>query len=460
MGKRILAKNNKSEILNVQPQALEAEQAVLGSMLISKEAVPKVLQWISSDHFYKDAHAKIFSTMITLFNENEPVDTISVTDRLKKNKELESVGGAYFITGLVDSVPTAANVESYAKIVLEKAVLRKLIYLAHDMSKEAYDDRQTVDDILDSAEQSIFTITQNRLKGGFKHIEPILHDSFEQLDAISSKAGSVIGVPSGLIDLDAMTAGFHPGDLVIIAGRPAMGKTSLALSIARNAAVDHKEGVGIFSLEMADHQIAMRFLCAESKVDSHLVRTGNLPKSQWKNLSIHVGTLAEAPIYLDDSPAITVLELRAKARRLKAEHDVKMIIVDYLQLMQGPKGVESRQQEISIITRSLKSLAKDLKIPIVALSQLSRAVENRSDRRPQLSDLRESGAIEQDADVVMFLYRQWIYSREEDDRGKAQIIIAKQRNGPTGTVNVTFIDRFARFENMSVYESEETAVPF
>ena len=446
-------------MLNLQPQSLEAEQAVLGSMLISKEAVSKVLQWITTEHFYKDAHGKIFATMISLFNENEPVDTISVIDQLKKNKEIEGVGGAYYITGLVEAVPTTANVESYAKIVLEKAVLRKLIYLAHDMSKEAYDDRQTVDDILDSAEQSIFTITQNRLKGGFKHIEPILHESFEQLDAISSKAGSVIGVPSGLIDLDEITAGFHPGDLVIIAGRPSMGKTSLALSIARNAAVDHKESIGFFSLEMADLQIAMRLLCAESKVDSHLVRTGNLPKSQWKNLSIHVGTLAEAPIYLDDSPAITVLELRAKARRLKAEHDVKMIIVDYLQLMQGPKGVESRQQEISIITRSLKSLAKDLKIPIIALSQLSRAVENRTDKRPQLSDLRESGAIEQDADVVMFLYRQWVYTREEEDRGKAQVIIAKQRNGPTGTVNITFLDRFARFENQSIYENEEK-VPF
>ena len=447
-------------MLNLQPQSLEAEQAVLGSMLISKEAVSKVLQWITTEHFYKDAHGKIFATMISLFNENEPVDTISVIDQLKKNKEIEGVGGAYYITGLVEAVPTAANVESYAKIVLEKAILRKLIYLAHDMSKEAYDDRQTVDDILDSAEQSIFTITQNRLKGGFKHIEPILHESFEQLDAISSKAGSVIGVPSGLIDLDEITAGFHPGDLVIIAGRPSMGKTSLALSIARNAAVDHKESIGFFSLEMADLQIAMRLLCAESKVDSHLVRTGNLPKSQWKNLSLHVGTLAEAPIYLDDSPAITVLELRAKARRLKAEHDVKLIIVDYLQLMQGPKGVESRQQEISIITRSLKSLAKDLKIPIIALSQLSRAVENRTDKRPQLSDLRESGAIEQDADVVMFLFRQWVYTREEEDRGKAQVIIAKQRNGPTGTVNITFLDRFARFENQSIYENEEEKVPF
>ncbi|NOZ03079.1 MAG: replicative DNA helicase, partial [FCB group bacterium] len=323
-----------------------------------------------------------------------------------------------------------------------------------------YDDRQSVDEILDSAEQAIFNITQHRLKGGFRHIDPILHETFEKLDIISAKAGSVIGVPSGLVDLDEKTAGFQPGDLIIIAGRPGMGKTALALSMARNAAVENGEAVGIFSLEMANHQLAMRLLCAEAKVDSHLVRTGRLPKAQWKNLSLHVGTLAEAPIYLDDTPAITVLELRAKARRLKAEHDVKMIIVDYLQLMQGPKGVESRQQEISVISRSLKALAKELDIPVVALSQLSRAVENRSDRRPQLSDLRESGAIEQDADVVLFLYRAYLYTQDEEDRGKAQVIIAKQRNGPTGTVDVTFIDRFARFENFSVYEEFETTPPF
>ncbi len=455
-----MAKNDERISISVQPQSLEAEQAVLGSMLTSKEAVSKAMQWVGPNHFYKSAHGKIFSTMVALFNEGEPIDTISVIDRLKKNKELETVGGAYYITGLMETVPTVANVEGYAKIVLEKALLRQLILLAHDLSKEAYDDRQSVDEILDSAEQAIFNITQHRLKGGFRHIDPILHETFEKLDIISSKAGSVIGVPSGLVDLDEKTAGFQPGDLIIIAGRPGMGKTALALSMARNAAVENGEAVGIFSLEMANHQLAMRLLCAEAKVDSHLVRTGRLPKAQWKNLSLHVGTLAEAPIYLDDTPAITVLELRAKARRLKAEHNVKMIIVDYLQLMQGPKGVESRQQEISVISRSLKALAKELDIPVVALSQLSRAVENRSDRRPQLSDLRESGAIEQDADVVLFLYRPYLYTQEEEDRGKAQVIIAKQRNGPTGTVEVSFIDRFARFENLSVYEEFETTPPF
>ncbi len=456
-----MADSRQSHSLNVQPQSIDAEQAVLGSMLSNKEAVARVLQWITAEHFYKDSHRRIFSMMIKLFNESEPVDTISVIDRLKKNKDLEAVGGAYYITGLVESVPTASNVESYAKIVLEKALLRKLIQLAHDVSKEAYDDRQGVDDILDKAERSIFNITQNRLKGGFRHIDPILHESFEQLDKISTKKGSVIGVPSGLVDLDDYTAGFHDGDLIVVAGRPGMGKTALALTMARNAAVDHNYGVGIFSLEMANHQLAMRLLCAEARVDSHAVRTGNLAKDKWKNLSLHVGTLAESSIYLDDTPAITVLELRAKARRLMAEHDnVKMIVVDYLQLMQGPKGVESRQQEISVITRSLKALAKDLSIPIVALSQLSRAVENRVDKRPQLSDLRESGAIEQDADVVVFLYRPWIYSQEDDDLGKAQIIIAKQRSGPTGKVDVTFIDSYARFENRSVHDDSETRTPF
>jgi replicative DNA helicase len=455
-----MANRQSAQPLSVQPQSIEAEQAVLGAMLTSKEAVSKVLQWVSAEHFYKEAHSKIFATMVSLFNAGEPIDTVSVIDRLKKNKELEAVGGAYYVTGLMEAVPTVANAEGYAKIVLEKALLRQLILLAHDLSKEAYDDRQSVDEILDAAEQAIFTITQRRLKGGFEHIEPILRETFEKLDTISSKAGSVIGVPSGLTDLDDKTAGFHPGDLIIVAGRPGMGKTALALTIARNAAIDHGEPVGIFSLEMANHQLAMRMLCAEAKVDSHLVRTGRLPKTQWKNLSLRAGTLAEAPIYLDDTPAITVLELRAKARRLKAEHDVSMIMVDYLQLMQGPKGAESRQQEISIISRSLKALAKELNIPVVALSQLSRAVESRHDKRPQLSDLRESGAIEQDADVVLFLYRPYLYTRDEEDQGKAQIIIAKQRNGPTGTVDVTFIDRFARFENKSVYEDFETTPPF
>jgi len=452
--------------LNVQPQSLEAEQAVLGSMLTNKEAVAKALQWLSPEHYYKDAHSTIFSVMTNLFQDSEPIDTVSVVDKLKKNKELETVGGAYYITGLVEAVPTTANVESYAKIVLEKALLRQLILLSHDLASKAYDDREGVDDILDSAEQAIFRITQKRLKGGFVKLEPILHKSFESLDERTSKGGLITGVPSGLNDLDNLTAGFHPGELIVIAGRPSMGKTALALTIARNAAVDGKHGVGIFSLEMANQELAMRMLCAEARVNSHLVRTGNLPQKQWKNLSIHVGTLAEAPIFIDDTPAITVLEVRSKARRIMAEHDIELIVVDYLQLMQGPRNVENRQQEISTITRSLKALAKELHIPVVALSQLSRAVEQRTDKRPILSDLRESGAIEQDADVVMFLYREWFYKKfqqSEDsmddfdndiDKKAAEIIIAKQRNGPTGTKKFAFIEQYARFENLARYTED------
>jgi len=453
--------NNKTDQnLNLQPQSIEAEQAVLGAMLSSKDAISKALQWVRSHHFYKESHSKIFLVMSDLFDKGEPIDTISVINKLKKNKQIDDVGGAYFITGLVESVPTAANVESYAKIVLEKFMLRELIRASHELSKDAYNDRQDVGEILDAAEQTIFAITQDRLRGGFMPIEGILHETFKNLDRIASNPGTVTGVASGLIDLDEITSGFQKGDLVIIAGRPSMGKTALALSIMRNAAIDFKIPVGMFSLEMANHQLAQRLLCAEGRVDSHLVRTGKLPKNQWQNLSRAVGSLAEAEIYLDDTPAITVLELRAKARRLKAEKNLGLIIVDYLQLMQGPRNIESRQQEISNISRSLKALAKELDVPVIALSQLSRAVEQRSEHRPQLSDLRESGAIEQDADVVIFLYRSWVYSREEEEKGRAQAIVAKQRNGPIGTVDLSFIDRFARFESVSAFEELESEVPF
>ena len=446
-----MADNN--QLLNVQPHSEEAELAVLGSMLSSKDAVSKSIQWLTPDVFYKDAHGKIFSAMELLFDKGEPVDTVSVIDLLKKNKELESVGGTYFVTGLVESVPTAAHVERYSKIVMEKALLRRLITLSHSISKEAYDDSQDVADILDSVEQSIFSITQNRLKGGFTQINNIVVDALEKLELIRASGGSVIGVASGLLDLDDITSGFQDGDLIIIAGRPGMGKTALALSMIRNAALEADVGVGMFSLEMANHQLAMRLLCAEARVDSHFVRTGKLPAKLWKNLGLSAGDLEKAPIYLDDSPALSVLELRAKARRLKAEHNIGMIVVDYLQLMQGPRGVESRQQEISVISRSLKALAKELSIPVVALSQLSRAVEQRADHKPQLSDLRESGAIEQDADVVIFLYRPWVYSQEDEDEGKAEIIVAKQRNGPTGHISASFISKYARFENLSQSET-------
>ena len=345
MGKKSNGKLMEEKIknLNQVPYSEEAELAVLGSMLSSKEAVSKSIQWLTSDFFYKDSHSKIFSVMIDLFEKGDPVDTVSVIEILKQKKDLENVGGTYFITGLVDVVPTAAHVEQYSKIVMEKALLRNLITLSHHIAKEAYDANKEVSDILDNVEQSIFNITQNRLKGGFTQINPILLEALEKLEQTRSKGGSVIGVPSGLLDLDDITSGFQDGDLIIVAGRPGMGKTSLALSMLRNAALDYKIGVGMFSLEMSNSQLAMRLLCSEARVDSHFVRTGKLPPKLWKNLGISAGELEEAPIFLDDTPALTVLELRAKARRLKAEKNVGMIVVDYLQLMQGPKSIESRR---------------------------------------------------------------------------------------------------------------------
>ena len=443
--------NKKNDILNVQPHSDEAEQAVLGSMLSDKEAVNKAFEKkLDAVHFYKKNHSLIFAAMSILDKKNEPIDTVSVVDVLTKNNDLETVGGAFYISGLVDLVPTTAHVARYVKIVLEKAILRNLIYLANDISKEAFDDSKEVDDILESVQKSIFNITQNRLQKGFEKIDPVLHKTFEDIDRIASHKGSVIGVPTGFSDLDAKTTGFQAGDLVIIAGRPGMGKTSFALNMMRNAAIDANKKIGFFSLEMANNQLAMRLLCAEARVDSNLVRSGTLPKSQYRNLSLAVGPLSKAEIHLDDTPALSILELRAKARRIKNDVGIDMIIVDYMQLMQGPKGVESRQQEIATISRSMKALAKELDIPIVALSQLSRAVEQRTgSKRPQLSDLRESGAIEQDADVVLFLFRPWVYSRDDEDEGKAEIIIAKQRNGPTGIIEATYINRYTRFENLA-----------
>jgi len=443
--------NEKNKILNVQPNSDEAEKAVLGSMLSNKDAVNTAFEnRLNHEHFYKDAHSKIYAIMTQLNQNQEPIDTISVVNALKKTKELEEVGGSYFISGLVDLVPTTAHIDRYVKIVIEKSILRQLIYLSNEISKEAYDDSKEVDQILDSVDKAIFEITQDKENKKFQHIEPILHETFNRIDKVSSHKGTVIGVPSGLHELDSITSGFQEGDLIIIAGRPSMGKTALALNLMRNASIDSDKKIGFFSLEMANHQLAMRLLCAEARADSHLVRTGNLPKSQLKNLSVAAGPLSKANIFLDDTPALSILELRAKSRRLKNKEDIDMIIVDYLQLMQGPKGVESRQQEIASISRSMKALAKELNVPIIALSQLSRAVEQRAgDKRPQLSDLRESGAIEQDADVVIFLYRPWVYSHEDEDIGKAEILIAKQRNGPTGKCYATFIDRYARFENLA-----------
>ena len=442
-----MAEIKKNEGLNLQPQALEAEEAVLGSMMIDEDAANKAISILGSSHyFYKDSHKKIFEAMLVLMNDSDPIDTVSVSDELKKGKNLKSVGGIYYLTGLVDKVPTSARVETYAEIVKEKGMLRDLIVTSHEISKKAFEAGDKVGSILDEAEQSIFNLTEKKDLKLYQHIEPILSSTVKRMEDIAANPGSIIGVPSGIIDLDKLTAGFQNGDLVILAGRPSMGKTALALTIARNAAIENKSATAIFSLEMSSDQLGQRLLTSEARVDNALVRRGS-PNIKWKNINIASGKLAQAPLYIDDTPALSILDLKARARRLKREKNIELLIVDYLQLMQGPKS-ENRQNEISQITQSLKALAKELDIPVIALSQLSRAVEQRTKKEPMLSDLRESGAIEQDADVVIFLYRPAVYDKEDQDlKGLAYLIVAKQRNGPTGRVTATFIDTYARFDN-------------
>ena len=443
----------KNEGLNLQPQALEAEEAVLGSMMIDEDAANKAISILGSSHyFYKDSHRKIFDAMLELMNNSNPIDTVSVSDELKKVKSLKSIGGIYYLTGLVDKVPTSARVETYAEIVKEKGMLRDLITTSHEISKKALDAGDSVGSILDQAEQSIFNLTEQKDSKIYQHIEPILSSTVKRIEEIAANPGSTIGVPSGIIDLDKLTAGFQKGDLVIIAGRPSMGKTALALTVARNAAIESKSPTAIFSLEMYSDQLGQRLLTSEARVDNSHVRRGSLPSGKWKNINIASGKLAQAPLYIDDTPALSILDLRSRARRLKRERNIELIIVDYLQLMQGPKNSENRQNEISQITQSLKALAKELNIPVIALSQLSRAVEQRTKKEPMLSDLRESGAIEQDADVVIFLYRPSVYDKEDQDlKGLAYLIVAKQRNGPTGRVKATFIDTYARFDNYTEF---------
>ncbi len=437
------------------PQSIEAEQSVLGAMLIDVEAIAKAIQWLSPPHFYKDSHAIIFRAILKLFNNTKKVDTVTVIEQLKKDKQLEFVGGASYVVGLPESTPTTANVESYSKIVLEKALLRDLIILSHSMSQEAYNDKIDVNEIIEKAERGIFSIAQYRLRGGFVLIEGVVHDSFEILDARSKNEGSISGIPTGLTKLDELTAGLHKGELTTIAGRTSMGKTALALTMARNVAIDSKIPVGIFSLEMTKEELTMRLMTGEARIDGHLMRTGKLAKHEWSKLLGNVGELAEAPIYIDDTPILTATEVRAKARRLKSEHDVGLIIVDYIQLLDAGKKAESRTREISIITRSMKALSKELNIPVIMLSQLSRAVDYRKPPRPRLSDLRESGSIEHDSDNVLFVYRPFVYSKDLSDFGKAELIIEKQRNGRLGQCFTEYHEKFTRFEDMKYGEKEE-----
>jgi replicative DNA helicase len=452
-----MAENKTEKNINLQPQSLEAEEAVLGAMMIDDAAANKAIGLLKSSHyFYKEAHKKIFEAMLILSEESNPIDTVSVSNELKKKKSLKSVGGLYYLTGLVDKVPTAANIETYASIVKEKGILRDLISASHHMSKKAFESREDVATILDEAEQSIFSLTQQKDNKLFQHIQPILTQAIKNLEKMQSNKGSVVGIPSGIIDLDNVTAGFRKSDLIVIAGRPSMGKTALALSIARNAALESKVPTAIFSLEMSSDQLAQRLLSSEARIDGQKARTGRLQTARWKDVVIASGKLADAPLFIDDTPALSILDLRSRARRLKREENIGLLVVDYLQLMQGPRRSENRQQEISYITQSLKALAKELDIPVIALSQLSRAVESRTNKRPVLSDLRESGAIEQDADLVIFLYRPYVYDdKKVDQKGLAYLIVAKQRSGPTRTVKATFIDTYARFENYTDWSESE-----
>ncbi len=452
-----MAENKTEKNINLQPQSLEAEEAVLGAMMIDDAAANKAIGLLKSSHyFYKEAHKKIFEAMLILSEESNPIDTVSVSNELKKKKSLKSVGGLYYLTGLVDKVPTAANIETYASIVKEKGILRDLISASHHMSKKAFESGEDVATILDEAEQSIFSLTQQKDNKLFQHIQPILTQAIKNLEKMQSKKGSVVGIPSGIIDLDNVTAGFRKSDLIVIAGRPSMGKTALALSIARNAALESKVPTAIFSLEMSSDQLAQRLLSSEARIDGQKARTGRLRTARWKDVVIASGKLADAPLFIDDTPALSILDLRSRARRLKREENIGLLVVDYLQLMQGPRRSENRQQEISYITQSLKALAKELDIPVIALSQLSRAVESRTNKRPVLSDLRESGAIEQDADLVIFLYRPYVYDdKKVDQKGLAYLIVAKQRSGPTRTVKATFIDTYARFENYTDWSESE-----
>ena len=431
-----------------EPQAFEAEQSVLGAMLLDREAISCVIELLSDKSFHTDAHQRIYRAIVDLYDKNTPVDLVILTDELKKRNELDNVGGASYLTSLLDIVTSSANVLHYAKIVRDKSTLRSMIGACNKIIEAGYHGSQEVDEILDQAEQLIFNIKEKRVERGFVPMKSILKSSFESIEKLAEKKKYITGTPSGFTDLDRLTAGFQSSDLIIVAGRPSMGKTSFCLNIAEHVGINQGLGVGIFSLEMAREQVVMRMLCSQARVSSHKVRTGYLKTSDWPKLTTAAGSLSDAQIFVDDTPALPILELRAKARRLKSISDIKLLIVDYLQLVAGPRS-ENRQQEISSISRSLKGLSKELGIPIIAVSQLSRAVEARVDRRPVLSDLRESGAIEQDADVVLFIYREERYRHTPDNEGLAEIIIGKQRNGPIGKVQLAFNKEHIRFENLA-----------
>ncbi|HJR64582.1 MAG TPA: replicative DNA helicase [Gemmatimonadaceae bacterium] len=448
------------------PYSEDAEQAVIAAMLMDQDAILRAAEHVDDTMFYREAHRRIFRSMIAISERGDVVDPLTLADELSRRGELEASGGKDYIGFLVDAVPTAANVEYHAKIVREKALLRRLIETSTSIVTEAFDGKLTASELLDEAEQRIFQVSQQRGTQGFMRIKELMWPTMERIEALQRGGKTITGVPSGFNDLDELTSGFQPADLVIVAARPAMGKTAFVLNVAQHAAIESSIPVAVFSLEMSKESLVQRMLTSEARVDAQKLRKGMLRDDDFPRMARAAGILSAAPIWIDDTASISLLEIRSKARRLKADADVGMVIVDYLQLIQGPSNVESRQQEISHISRSLKALAKELHVPVVALSQLSRAPEQRTgdNKRPQLSDLRESGAIEQDADLVMFLYRQEMYDGPVDKdgnslEGRAEVIVGKQRNGPTGIVNLYFHKSYTRFENYSPRAPEVGAGP-
>ena len=434
----------------IPPQNVEAEQSLLGGILIDPEAVNKVVDVVSPEDFYRDDHKRLFELILDLYDRNDPIDIITVSSLARDKGIIEKIGGNTYLNALVDSMPTSANIVQYAKMVREKSLLRRLMLAATQIVEKGYEVDVDVEDYMDVAEQAIFQIAERKFRPSFYPIKDLVMENVKPIERLCEKKQAVTGVATGYVEIDRMTGGLQPSDLIIVAGRPSMGKTSFCLNIALNVAINNgvSTPVGIFSLEMSKEQLVMRFLSSEAEVEFSKLRSGMVRDTEWPKLSKAAGRLYEAPIFIDDAPALSVLDLRARARRLKKEHDLGILVIDYLQLMRGRTGsLDRREQEISEISRSLKALAKELNIPVVAISQLNRMVEQRDNKRPRLADLRESGAIEQDADVIMFIYRDEVYHKDSKAAGTAEIIIGKQRNGPIGAVVLTFRDKFTKFEN-------------
>lgn len=432
------------------PHSPESERAILGAILLDNALVNQAIEQLRPEDFYVSAHRRVFVAMVALFERGSEINSILIGEELKRESALESVGGITFIQNFTYGLPHFANISQYSKVVREKSILRQLVRACNKITSEALEEEDEAQIILDHAEQAIFALADERTRQGFSHVKPVADQLLEKVQEMAGRTAMLTGVTTGFNDLDQLTSGLQPSDLIVIASRPSMGKTSLSLTIAQNAAIHAQAVVGIFSLEMSKESLVMRMLCSEGHVDAHRFRSGFLSRDEWARLAGALGSLAEAKIFIDDTPGITVLEMRAKIRRLAAEQKkLDLIIVDYLQLMSGTsRRAESRQQEVSQISRELKGLAKEMNVPLIALSQLSRAPESRTDHRPQLADLRESGAIEQDADLVAFIYREEQYNRNEENAGIAELIVSKQRNGPTGVVKLAFLKEFTRFENM------------